>query len=329
MAKPDLLIPAPMHPRVAAALAAFATVHQPWQADDPAAALAAVAPRVRGLAVSTLAGTVDAAMLDRFPALEIVASFGVGYERVDAAAAAARDVIVTNTPGVLDEEVADLTLGLLLATLRQIPQADHHVRAGRWPEGAFPLSPSLRGRRVGLIGMGGIGRAIARRLEGFAVPIAYHSRHRRDDLAYAYHASPIALAEASDVLIAIVPGGAATRHLIDASVLRALGPAGVLINVARGSVVDEAALIAALEAGTLLAAGLDVFADEPHVPAALTAHPRCVLLPHIGSASEVTRAAMADRVVANLEAWFTGAPVPDPVAEAAALARRAQAARPA
>jgi hypothetical protein len=178
-----------------------------------------------------------------------------------------RGVVVTNTPGVLDEEVADLTLGLLLATIRRIPQAERHLRAGLWAKGeAFPLSPTLRGRRVGILGLGAIGKAVARRLEGFGVEIAYHGRTRQDGVAYPWYPSALALAEAVDVLVVVVPGGAATAGLVDAAVLRALGPQGVLVNVARGSVVDEAALIAALQDGTILAAGLDVYAREPQVP---------------------------------------------------------------
>lgn len=293
-------------------------LHCLWKQADPDAFLAQAGAGIRGMAVSTLSGRIDAAWFDRLPALEIVANFGVGYDNVDAKSAGARGIVVTNTPGVLDEEVADLALGLLLSTVRQIPQADRHVREGRWPQGPFPLSPTLRGRRVGILGLGAIGKAIARRLEAFGVPIAYHGRSQQSGVSYVYHHSPEALAAACDVLIAVVPGGAGTRHLIDAPVLAALGRDGVLINIARGSVVDQEALIDALECGTILAAGLDVFEDEPHVPAALCEHPRVVVLPHIGSASEHTRAAMGQLVVDNLVAWFqTGCPI-SPVDEAPA-----------
>jgi lactate dehydrogenase-like 2-hydroxyacid dehydrogenase len=319
MTRPDILMPAPLPRDVIEALDARSTLHRLWKQDDPDAFLAEIGPRIRGMATSTLAGRIDAAWLDRLPALEIIASFGVGYDNIDARAAAERGVVVTNTPGVLDDEVADLTIGLMLATLRQIPQADRFVREGRWVQGHFPLSPTLRGRRIGILGLGGIGKAIAHRLEGFGVAIAYHGRSRQADVAYDYHASARDLATASDVLIAILPGGAGTRHIIDAEVLAALGPAGVLINVARGSVVDEAALIAALRDGTILAAGLDVFADEPHVPDALIAMPNVVLLPHIGSASAHTRAAMGKLVVDNLLAWFEEGHPLTPVAETAHL----------
>lgn len=308
-------MPAPLSDGVIDALDRAFVLHRLWEETDRDGFLEQNGPQIRGLAVTTLAGRIDAAWLDRLPALEIIASFGVGYDNVDAAAAAARGVIVTNTPGVLDEEVADLAVGLLLATLRRIPQADRHVREGRWRDGPFPLSPTLRGRRVGILGLGAIGKAIARRIEAFGVPVAYHGRSRQPDVSYPYHDSPVALAAASDVLIAIVPGGDATRHLIDAGVLAALGPDGVLINVARGSVVDETALIDALQTGTIGGAGLDVFADEPVVPDALLAMPNVVVLPHIGSASVATRAAMGQLVVDNLTAWFDKGhaltPVPD------------------
>ena len=301
---PDILMPAPMAPAVIAALDDRFVLHRLWEQPDPDAYLDSHGPIIRGLAASTLAGAIGGALFDRLPALEVVANFGVGYDKIDAAEAAVRGIVVTNTPGVLDDEVADLAMGLLLATLRRLPQADRYVRDGLWPTGSFPLSPTLRGRRIGILGLGAIGKAIARRLTGFDVPIAYHGRSRQPDVDYDYHATPVALATACDVLIAIVPGGAATKRLVDAEVLAALGPSGVLINVSRGSVVDEDALAAALQTGAILGAGLDVFEDEPHVPEALLAMENVVLLPHIGSASEHTRAAMGKMVVDNLLAWF-------------------------
>lgn len=311
----DVLMPAPMAPDVIEAIERDFTLHRLWEQPDPDRYLAAVAPRIRGMAVGGAAGRIDGRWFDRLPALEIVAHFGVGYETIDADAAAARGIVVTNTPGVLDEEVADLTIGLMLATLRRLPQADRFVRAGEWRRSPFPLSPSLRGRRVGILGLGAIGKAVARRLDGFDVAIAYHGRSRQPEVAYAYHDSPAALAAASDVLIAIVPGGAGTRHLVDARVLDALGPDGVFINVARGSVVDQDALIAALAERRILAAGLDVYADEPNVPEALVAMEQVVLLPHLGSASARTRAAMGKLVVDNLTSWFTTGRALTPVAE--------------
>ncbi|MDF0489422.1 2-hydroxyacid dehydrogenase [Sphingomonas sp. H39-1-10] len=313
--QPEILIGAPMPPAVIAALEAVFTVHKLWEIADKDGFFADAGMRVRGMAASTLAGRIDGAKMDRLPALEIIASFGVGYDNVDAAAAAERGIIVTNTPGVLDDEVADLTVGLLLATLRQLPQADRFVREGKWPQGAFPLSPTLRGRRVGILGLGAIGTAIAHRLEAFGVEIAYHTRSPKTGVRYEYHDTLIGLATACDVLIAIVPGSSSTRHLVDAGVLAALGANGVLINVARGSVVDQRALIAALQEGTILAAGLDVYEDEPNVPEALIALPNVVLLPHLGSASEHTRAAMGQLVVDNLTAWFADRKPLTPVAE--------------
>lgn len=315
MTLPEILLPAPMSSGVLSALSERFVVHRLWEQPDPDAFLATVADRVRGLAVSSLAGRVGSDWFDRLPALEIVANFGVGYDGIDATAAAARGIVVTNTPGVLDEEVADLTVGLLLATLRSIPQADRHVRTGAWAEKPFPLSPTLRGRRIGILGLGAIGKAVARRLEAFGVALAYHGRSRQPDVSYDYHPTPVALAAACDVLIAIVPGGQGTHHIVDAAVLEKLGPEGVFINVARGSVVDQDALIAALRDGTILAAGLDVYADEPNVPGSLRALPNTVLLPHIGSASQRTRDAMGQLVVDNLRAWFDDGQALTPVPE--------------
>lgn len=258
---------------------------------------------------------VDGALMDRLPALEIIANFGVGYDTVDAQAAAERGIIVTHTPDVLDEEVADLTLGLLLATVRRLPQADRFVRAGGWLKGAFPLTATLRGRTVGILGMGRIGRAIAHRLEAFGVSVVYHSRRPVPDLAYVHFPDLKAMAAAVDTLVVIVPGGPTTRHMVNEEVLAALGPEGVLVNVARGSVVDEEALLRALQAGTILAAGLDVFADEPRVPPAFFDLDNVVLLPHVGSATVHTRTAMGQLVVDNLFSWFQGkgplTPVPE------------------
>ena len=315
MASPEILITAPMHPSVEAALAPRFTLHRLWLQPDPTAFLAAHGPAIRGVATTTLGGAIGEDLFARLPALEIVANFGVGYENVDVAAAAARGLVVTNTPGVLDEEVADLAVALLLATIRRLPQAERHLREGRWLQASFPLSPSLRGRTVGILGLGAIGKAIARRLAGFGVALAYHGRRRQPDVPYPWHPTPRALAEACDTLIAILPGGAETRHIVNAEVLAALGPQGVFINVARGSVVDEAALVAALANGTILAAGLDVYANEPQVPADLLALPNAVLLPHVGSASEATRTAMGTLVADNLIAWFTEGRPLTPVAE--------------
>jgi lactate dehydrogenase-like 2-hydroxyacid dehydrogenase len=315
MSRTDILMTAPMMPIVIEALDKAVTLHRLWEQTDKEAFLKEFGPRIRGVATSTLFGRVDASLLDRLPNVEIVSSFGVGYDNVDAAEAAKRNIVVTNTPGVLDDEVADLTLGLLLATLRKIPQADRYLREGQWLRASFPLSATLRERKIGIVGLGRIGKAIAKRLSGFDVSIAYHGRTQQDDVAYAYYPTVTGLAEACDVLIVITPGGASTRHLIDADVLKALGPTGVLINVARGTVVDEQALIQALKSGTILSAGLDVYEDEPRVPQELIDLEHVVLLPHIASASVHTRNAMGKLVADNLISWFDGKGPLTPVAE--------------
>lgn len=314
MEKPDVLMLAPMPPLVVEGVASHATLHRLWEAPDREAALDELAPRIRGLAVGGGA-SVPAALLARLPRLEIVSSFGVGYDNVDAAEAARRGVIVTNTPDVLTEEVADTALGLLLATVRQLPQSERYLRAGRWLEKPFPLTATLRDRRVGILGFGRIGKAIARRLEAFGLEVAYHGRREQADVPQRYYPDLVAMARDVDVLIVVTPGGPETRHLVNAAVLEALGPDGVLINVARGSVVDEPALIEALRNRTILSAGLDVFEDEPRVPQALIDMDHVVLLPHVGSASVHTRNAMGQLVVDNLASWFAGKGPLTPVAE--------------
>ncbi|NQW00556.1 MAG: 2-hydroxyacid dehydrogenase [Rhodospirillales bacterium] len=256
---------------------------------------------------------IDADFMAKLPNLEIIAKRGVGYDNVDVAAATRAGVIVTNTPDVLTDEVADLTLGLLIATVRRIPQADRYVRDGKWPAAGFPLSSSLRGRKVGIAGLGRIGAAIARRVQAMDLEVGYYGRRQQPDVAWPYFDRVVDLARASDVLIVMVPGGPDTHNLINGEVLKALGPDGVLINVARGSVVDEAALIEALRTGTIAAAGLDVFVDEPAVPRALIELENTVLLPHVGSGTTTTREAMGDLVFTNLQSWFAGKGAVTPV----------------
>jgi lactate dehydrogenase-like 2-hydroxyacid dehydrogenase len=313
-AKSDVLLIGPLRPVIAEGFAAL-TVHRLSDAADRDALLASVKD-VRAMAVSAPVEPINEALLARLPRLEIIASFGVGYDHVDAAAAAKRGIIVTHTPDVLTEEVADTALGLLLCTVRELPQAERYLRAGKWLQGEYPLTEaSLRDRTVGLVGMGRIGRAIARRLEAFGVPVVYHTRRPRPEFAYRHYPDLIEMARAVDILLVIVPGGAATRNLIDAKVLEALGPDGILINMARGSVVDEPALIAALTHGTIMSAGLDVFAKEPHVPKELIAVENVVLFPHLGSASVFTRAKMDQLVVDNILAWAAGKAPLTPVPE--------------
>jgi len=276
----------------------------------------AVAEKVRGAAVTYNSVRGDAKTLARFPKLEIVSAFGVGYDHIDANYAREHNVVVTNTPDVLTEEVADVAMGLLLATLREFIKADRYVRSGLWQTQNYPLSVgSLRDRKVGIVGMGRIGQAIARRLDASLVPVVYHSRNPSKDVTYKHYPDLIEMAKAVDTLMVIVPGGASTNKMINAEVLKALGPRGVLVNVARGSVVDEPALVQALKSGTILAAGLDVFAAEPNVPDELKTMQNVILLPHIGSASVVTRNAMDQLVVDNLKSWFAGKAPLTPVAE--------------
>jgi lactate dehydrogenase-like 2-hydroxyacid dehydrogenase len=319
--KPDVLMPAPMMPLIVDGLAERFTLHRLWEAPDPAAALGALSPRIRGIAAGSGAA-VTAEVIDGLPNLEIVSSFGVGYDHVDAVHAGRRGVVVTNTPDVLTDEVADLTLGLLISTVRQLPQSDRYLREGRWLERPYPLTATLRGRRAGIIGLGRIGKAIATRLEAFGLTIAYHGRRAQADVAYRFYPDLVVMARDVDVLIVVTPGGPETRHLVNAPVLEALGPQGILVNVARGTVVDERALIDALQRGVILSAGLDVFEDEPRVPAELIAMDHVVLLPHVGSASVHTRNAMGQLVVDNLASWFAGKGPLTPVPETPVPGRR-------
>jgi lactate dehydrogenase-like 2-hydroxyacid dehydrogenase len=314
--KPDVLLLGPPKAVVVDGLAAAFTVHR-LPEKDAEATLAAIAPRLRAIAVSSVTDRVDAALMTRLPRLEIVSTFGVGYDHIDAKWAGAHGIVVTNTPDVLTEEVADTAIGLLLCTAREFVEAERYLRAGKWLQKGYPLSKAtLRNRTVGLVGMGRIGKAIARRLDAMAVPVVYHSRRRAADVSYRHYPDLIEMARAVDVLLVIVPGGAATNNMIGRDVLAALGPDGILINMARGSVVDEPALIKALQDKTILTAGLDVFAREPQVPAELIAMEHVVLFPHLGSASIYTRTQMDQLVVDNLLAWAVGKPPLTPVAEA-------------
>ncbi|WP_062207725.1 2-hydroxyacid dehydrogenase [Aureimonas sp. AU12] len=278
---------------------------------------------VRALAVG---GVISNADLDALPNVEIVGHFGVGYDGVDAAHAAKRGIAVTNTPDVLTDEVADTAVALVLMTVRELHLAEAHARSGEWERsGAYPLTRfSMRRKVVGIMGLGRIGLAIAERLEAFGVRIKYHNRTRRTDVAYPYYETLADLAKAVDILLIAAPGGASTDKAVNAEVLAKLGPDGILINIGRGSTVDEPALIEALENGTIASAGLDVFADEPRIPERLRALPNAVLLPHVASASRDTRIAMGDLVAENLSRWFCGNKLSTPVPESveAGLAQR-------
>ena len=314
--KPDVLLVGNKKPVIVKGLEGKVTLHALIDVSDREAFLKSVADKVRAIAVAYTADKIDAAFMQRYPKLELVSSFGVGYDHVDAKWAGAHGITVTNTPEVLNEEVADTALGLLLCTVREFPQAERFVRAGKWEKGQYPLTKAtLRNRTVGMVGMGRIGRAIARRLEAFGVPVVYHSRNPQAGVSYKYYPKLIDMARDVDTLMLIVPGGTATQNMINAEVLRALGPNGILINMARGSVVDERALVEALKNRTIYSAGLDVVAKEPHVPKELLEMDHIVLFPHLGSSTEVTRAAMDQLVVDNILAWSAGKPPLTPVPE--------------
>ncbi len=309
--RPVVLTAAKLWPPMMEALHGAFEVHDRVHQTDPAA-LAAIAPRVRAIAASG-ESKVPRELIAQLPALEMISVFGVGYDGVDVAAARERGIAVTHTPNVLNDEVADLAIALMLAVSRRIVEADRYVRSGQWPKGPMPLARKVSGARLGIVGLGRIGQAIATRAEAFGMSVAYTSRSAKAGVAYRYFPSPEALAAEVDFLVVITPGGAGTRKLIDARVLAALGKKGVLVNVARGSVVDEAALVEALQNGTIAGAGLDVFENEPHVPEALFALDNVVLVPHIGSATWETRQAMSDLAFGNLQAHFAGRPLLSPV----------------
>ncbi len=313
--KTDILLIGPPKPVIAKGLAAFNLIKLPAAADREKF-FAATAPRLRAIACAATSERIDGEFMRRLPRLEIVSSFGVGYDHVDAQWAGAHGITVTNTPDVLTEEVADTALGLLLCTVREFPQAERYLRAGQWRQKDYPLSKAtLRDRTVGLVGMGRIGQAIARRLDAMQVSVVYHSRRPAAGVSYQHYPALIDMARAVDVLLVITPGGKATRNLIDGEVLAALGPDGILVNMSRGSVVDENALIKALADKTILSAGLDVYANEPEVPPELIAIDHAVLFPHLGSASVATRERMDQLVVDNLVAWADGKPPLTPVPE--------------
>lgn len=285
-------------------------------AKDADAFLAEVAPRIRGAAVTGAPDKMDDALMARFPKLEFVASFGVGYDNIGVKHAAAHGVTVTNTPEVLNEEVADTALGLLLCTVREFPKAENFLRAGQWMKGQYPLTKAtLRNRTVGIVGLGRIGKAIARRLDGFLVPVVYHSRNPQADTSYKYYPNLLDMARDVDTLIVITPGGVGTKNLINAEVLKALGADGIVINMARGTVVDDAALIKALKDRTIYAAGLDVFVNEPEVPKGYLELDNVTLFPHLGSSTVHTRQQMEQLVVDNLLAWADGKAPLTPVPE--------------
>lgn len=318
MTKPALLSTGPMMPLITDQIEAAFEVHWMHKAGNVNAMIAEVGPRIEAVCTGSHTGVkTDAALIAKLPRLKIISNFGVGYDTIDVPAAVKRGVIISNTPDVLNEEVADTALGLLLSTVRELSKAEGYMRAGRWPkEGDYPLTPgSLRDRKIGMMGLGRIGRAITRRLEAFKLPISYYARRKQPDVSYPHYSDLLAMARDVDTLIAILPGGPATQNIINAEVLAALGPRGIFINMARGSIVDEAALIAALKSKTILAAGLDVFWNEPHVNPELLTLENATIVPHVGSASVFTRDQMGQLVVDNLMAYRERKPPKTPVPE--------------
>ncbi|RYE09467.1 MAG: 2-hydroxyacid dehydrogenase [Hyphomicrobiales bacterium] len=291
------------------ALAARYTVHRLHEAADEAALLAEVGPRIRGIA----GHAASRELMEKLPKLEIVANFGVGYDGVDVVAARERGVRVTNTPNVLNDAVAEIAIGLMIALARRIPQTDRFVRQGKWLQGGYPLLTELNGKTVGILGLGRIGKEIAARAQAMKMRVVYHGRKRQADEPFVFYDKLVDMARDSDWLVLMAPGGKGTEKIVSREVLEALGPQGSLVNMARGTLVDEAALVELLQNGKLGGAALDVFEKEPEVPEALFALDNVVLSPHMGSATHQTRNKMGALVIANLEAQFAGDTLPSAV----------------
>jgi len=308
--KPTLLLLSPLPADINERLAAHFNCHQRSQLDEQGTS--ALAPVVRGI-IANGESVLTREEIARWPALEIIAVLGVGYDGIDLGAARDHGVRVTHTPGVSNEDIADLAMALLLCATRQLLPADRFVRQGRWTAGRYPLTRRVSGGRLGIVGMGRIGRAVAARAEAFGMSIAYTGRTPKTDVPYRWYDDLQALASDVDFLVVCAKGGPETDGLVNAAVLNALGPSGVLVNIARGSLIDEHALVSALRDGRLLAAGLDVFRNEPNIPAALLELPNVVLTPHVASTTEATVRAMADLLFDNLAAHFAGQPVLTPV----------------
>jgi lactate dehydrogenase-like 2-hydroxyacid dehydrogenase len=318
MTKPAVLFTGAMMDMITEQVAKSYTIHNYWEATDKAALLAKIGPEIEAIGTGGHTGVkTDAALIAACPKLRVIANFGVGYDSIDAVAAAKRGIIVTNTPDVLTEEVADTALALLLMTVREMSKAEGWLRAGKWAtHGDYRLTQaSLRDRSLGMVGMGRIGQAIATRCTAFGMPISYFARSKRAEVGYPYYSDLIEMAKAVDTLMVITPGGPETKNMINADVLAALGPRGILINVARGTVVDETALIAALRKKTILAAGLDVFWNEPNINPELMTLDNATLLPHVGSGTIHTRNGMGQMVVDNLAAYAARTKPVSPVAE--------------
>lgn len=281
------------------------TVHKLHEAADKEALIRDIAPRIRAIA----GGYVDAALMDKLPKLELIANFGVGYDSIDTKAARERKIRVTNTPNVLNDAMAEITIGLMVALARRIPQADQFVRQGNWLKGNFPLLTELNGKTVGILGLGRIGKEVATRAQAMKMRVVYHGRNRQPNEPFIYYDSLVDMARDADWLVLIAPGGKSTEKIVNREVLTALGPEGFLVNVGRGTLVDEPVLVEMLQSGGIAGAALDVFEKEPSVPEALFALDNVVLSPHQGSATHQTRNKMGDLVVANLDAHFAGEPL--------------------
>ena len=292
-----------------AALAERYTVHKLHEAADPEALLTEIAGRVRGIAGQRA----NRELMEKLPKREIIANFGVGYDSIDVAAARERNIRVTNTPNVLNDAVAEITIGLMIALARRIPQTDQFVRQGKWAAGGYPLLGELNGKTVGILGLGRIGKEIAMRAQAMKMRVVYHGRHKQADEPFVYYDKLVDMARDSDWLVISAPGGKGTERIVSREVLEALGPEGSLVNMARGSLVDEAALVEMLQSKQLGGAALDVFEKEPQVPEALFGLDNVVLSPHMGSATHQTRDKMGALVVANLDAHFAGEPLPSAV----------------
>ncbi|MBX2804968.1 MAG: 2-hydroxyacid dehydrogenase [Hyphomicrobiales bacterium] len=311
--KPGILQIAPMMPHVEEALNNAYTVYKYWKSDDKEALISASSADIRAVATTGNHGC-PPSLIAKLPKLEIIASYGVGYDAIDISACKAAGVRVSNTPDVLNDAVAEITLGLMIALCRRIPQADQYTRQGSWIDANYPLTGELTGTKVGILGLGRIGKEIARRCQAFKMEVVYHGRNKQPYEPYPFYPDLTAMAKDVDWLVVIAPGSAETTGIVSRQVMEALGPEGNLVNMARGSLVDETALVELLQSGRLGGAALDVFAQEPDVPETLLALDNVVLSPHQGSATHKTRTAMGDLVIRNLAAHFSGHPLPTPVA---------------
>jgi hydroxypyruvate reductase len=310
--KPEILLVVPIYAPTMAALERDYTVHKLWAAPEASAYLRDKCANVRGVVTSGLHGC-EPGIVAALPKLEIIASFGSPRRSVDFAGAAARGIVITNTPDAIVENTADIALGLVIAVMRRLCEGDRYVRAGKWPQGPLPPGRDLAGKICGIVGLGRVGRAVAKRVEVLGMKVAYHGPNRKADVAWPYHADLLELARASDCFVVSCGLTDATRGIIDSKVIEALRPHAFLVNIGRGPLVDQQALIAALAGKKIAGAGLDVYWNEPQVPAELVLMENVVLTPHLGSVTVEVREERGRKVLANLAAKFAGQPVPNPV----------------